>query len=57
MRIQCVGKADSAVREADMYVVNINGEPWWEMVVNGITLRDRSGLKLQEARARLLEKR
>ena len=52
MGIQRVGKADSVLQELnEMYVVSINGEPWWETIVNGVTLRDRSGRKLQEARA------
>ena len=44
-------QADLEAPEADMYVVNINGEPWWEAIVSGIVLRNRSGIRLQAAKA------
>jgi hypothetical protein len=50
-----VGQADSAAPEADVWVVAVNGEPWWETVVDGITLRDRSGIRLQEARTKMAQ--
>ena len=50
-------QGDSVVPEADadMYVVNIGGQPIWEIVVNGVVLRGHSGRKLLEDAKRLLE--
>ena len=55
MRAPSVVQGDSAVPEANMYVVNIGGQPIWEIVVNGVVLRGHSGRKLLEDAKRLLE--
>jgi len=48
-----VVQADLEAQGADMWVVNIDGQPWWETIVNGVTLRSPSGARLAAVRKTL----
>jgi len=46
LKVRRVGQADSAAQDIEMWVANVNGEPIWEAIVNGVVLQDRSGIAL-----------